>query len=437
MESIWSREVDVPRFPVLEGELSTDVLVIGGGLAGLLCAWFLCREGLDCLVVEGECVGRGVTLGTTAKVTAQHGLMGTELSQTLGYDRARLYIQSNLEAVEAYRRLCERVACSFEDADSLVYSRDDRELLSRELEALRRLGCPAEYQKTLELPFSTAGAVKLSHQGKLQPMQLVAGLARGLRVREHTRVREVGERKGGERAVVTDRGVIHAKRVVIATHFPFLDRWGGYFMKLYQERSYVVALRNAPLPAGMYRDGDSKGQSLRAAGEYLLLGGGGGRTGKPTRGWRPLRETVRRYWPQAEEAACWATQDCVTPDGVPYAGQYGKNTEGLYVITGFNKWGFSNAMVGAQILTAKLTGREHPAEGVYSPQRKLPLPALAANGMEAAADIALPLPRRCPHLGCALRWNAAEHTWDCPCHGSRFSRDGTVLDGPAQKGPEL
>lgn len=432
MESIWTRDAHLPDFPALEADANTDVLVIGGGLTGLLCARLLRREGLDCLVAEAGRIGHGVTLGTTAKVTAQHGLMGTELTRTLGHDRARLYVQANLEAVEDYRRLCAHIDCGFEDADSLVYSRDDRELLERELEALRGLGCPAEYRKTLELPFSTAGAVKLSRQGKLQPLQLLAGLARELQIFEHTRVLDVEERRDGQRAVVTERGVIRARRVVVTTHFPFLDRWGGYFMKLYQDRSYVLALKHAPRPAGMYRDGDSRGLSLRAAGDYLLLGGGGGRTGKANPGWRPLRETVRRYWPQAEEAAFWATQDCMTPDGVPYVGRYGKNTEELYVATGFNKWGFTNAMVAARILTALLTGREHPAQGVYSPQRKLPLPALAANGMEAAADFALPLPRRCPHMGCALRWNAVEHTWDCPCHGSRLSPDGLVLDGPAQ-----
>ena len=434
MESIWTRDAQPPRFPALESDASTDVLVVGGGLAGLLCAWFLQQEGLDCLILEAGRVGRGATLGTTAKVTAQHGLMGTRLLRDLGADRARLYVRANLEAVEEYRRLCGVLDCGFEDADSFVYFRDDRELLDRELAALRRLGCPAQFQKDLELPFSTAGAVKVPGQGKLHPLRLLAALARELRVYEHTRVRDVGILKDGGRAAFTDGGVVRAKRMVIATHFPFLDRWGGYFMKLYQDRSYVLALQNAPLPVGMYRDADEKGLSFRTAGEYLLLGGGSHRTGKPSLGWRPLRETAHRYWPHAEVAAFWATQDCVTPDGVPYVGRYGRDTEDVYVMTGFNKWGFTNAMAGAKLLAALLTGREHPAQGVYSPQRHLPLPALAANGMEAAADFALPLPRRCPHLGCALRWNPAEHTWDCPCHGSRFTREGEVLDGPAQKG---
>ena len=429
MDSIW-RDAERPEFPALEGEARTDVLVVGGGLAGVLCAWYLTQAGLDCLLLERNTVGSGVTLGTTAKITAQHGLMAGPLIRALGQDRARLYVRANLDAVEEYRRLCAGLDCDFETADSLVYSRDDRELLEREVEDLRRLGCPAVFQKRAEeLPFPVAGAVKVPGQARFHPLKFLAGLARELNIREHTAVRDVRGRR-----VLTDRGTVAANRVVIASHFPFLDRFGGYFMRLYQERSYVLALENAPRLEGMYRDADGGGLSLRTAGKYLLLGGGGHRTGKPSLGWRPLREAAHRYWPRAEVAAFWATQDCMTLDGAPYVGPYGGRTDGLYVVTGFQKWGMTSAMAAAQVLTAMLTGREHPAQAVFSPQRRLPLPALAANGMEAAADFALPLPRRCPHLGCALRWNRTERTWDCPCHGSRFTRDGQLLDGPADKG---
>ncbi len=428
MESIWSTDVTMPRFPPLDGDARTDVLVIGGGLAGVLCAYELRQAGVDCLLVEGNTVGSGVTLGTTAKITAQHGLMGRSLVQALGSDRARLYVQANLEAVGEYRRLCAGLDCDFREAVSYVYSRDDRDLIEEELEYLDRLGCPAVFEKELELPFPVAGAAAVPHQAAFHPLKFLAGLARGLNIREHTFVRALGERRA-----FTERGTVTAERIVIATHFPFLDRHGGYFTKLYQERSYVLALSGAPRMEGLYRDADDKGLSFRSAGERLLLGGGGHRTGKPGLGWRPLRETAARYWPNAAVEDFWATQDCMTLDGVPYVGPYGKRTNGLYVITGFQKWGMTSAMVAAQVLTAQLTGREHIVQPVLSPQRAMALPALAANGMEAAMDFAMPLPRRCPHLGCALRWNKAEHTWDCPCHGSRFTEDGGLLDGPANE----
>ena len=428
MDSIWSRDAVLPRFPALEGDMHTDVLIIGGGIAGVLCAYYLQQAGVDCLLVEGHTIGSGVTLGTTAKITAQHGLEGAELLRALGQDRARLYLQANLQAVDEYRRLCADLDCGFEDADSYVYSRDDRERLDRELAALDRLKVPAVFERELELPFSVAGAVKLPRQAQVHPLNFLAGIARGLNIREHTFVRALHSH-----TALTDRGSVTAEQIVIATHFPFPDRHGGYFLKLYQDRSYVLALRHAPRLTGMYRDADPRGLSFRSAGPYLLLGGGGHRTGKPTLGWRPLRETAKRYWPQAKVSASWATQDCMTLDGVPYVGPYSKKTPDWYVVTGFQKWGMTSALVAAQILTAQLTGREHPAQAVFSPQRRMALPALAANGMEAALDFALPLPRRCPHLGCALRWNRTERTWDCPCHGSRFAKDGTLLDGPANR----
>lgn len=435
MDSIWSRGADMPQFPPLEGDMKTDVLVIGGGLAGVLCAFCLNQAGLDCLLLEAERIGGGVTLGTTAKITAQHGLMAGPLIRAVGQDRARLFVRANLDAVEEYRRLCAGLDCDLQTADSYVYSRDDRELIQREIEDLHRLGCPASFRRDVELPFPVAGAARVPDQLQFHPLKFLASIARGLNIRERTPVRNVGDPIQGERAVFTPRGIVRARRVVVATHFPFLDRFGGYFMKLYQDRSYVIALEDAPRPVGMYRDADEKGLSFRSAGPYLLLGGNGGhRTGKPSQGWRPLRETAHRYWPGAKVAAFWATQDCMTLDGAPYVGLYGKNTEGLYVVTGFQKWGMTGSMVAAQILTELLMGREHPAQAVCSPQRKMALPALAANGMEAAADFAFPTLRRCPHLGCALRWNKDERTWDCPCHGSRFTRDGRLLDGPAQEG---
>ena len=433
MDSIWTRDVRMSKFPPLEGDARTDVLIVGGGIAGVLCAHCLHQAGVDCLLVEGDRIGSGVTLGTTAKITAQHGLMAGRLIAALGQDRARLYVGANLEAVEEYRRLCAGLECGFQEAESFVYSRDDRELIEREVADLHRLGCPASFQRELELPFPVAGAARVPGQARFHPLKFLKEISRGLNIREGTFVRSV-ERAAGGLMARTDRGTVTADRVVVATHFPFLDRRGGYFLKMYQERSYVLALRGAEPVEGMYRDADEKGLSVRSAGEYLLLGGGGHRTGKPTGGWRPLREAAHRWWPGAETEDFWATQDCMTLDGVPYVGSYGRRTERLYVITGFRKWGMTSAMAAAQVLTAQLTGREHPAQGLFSPQRHVPIPALAANGMEAAADFAFPTFHRCPHLGCALRWNRAEHTWDCPCHGSRFTRDGRLLDGPAQEG---
>ena len=193
----------------------------------------------------------------------------------------------------------------------------------------------------------------------------------------------------------------------------------------------MLALKNAEALNGMYLDGQENGLSFRNHGDLLLLGGGGHRTGKQGGGWNTLESFARRYYPQAEEVCRWATQDCMTLDGIPYIGRYSKRTPDLFVATGFNKWGMSNAMVAAMILADLVTGKENPYADLYRPDRPLLHRQLFVNAAEATVNLLTPTKPRCPHLGCALKWNRQENSWDCPCHGSRFSGDGRLLDNPA------
>ena len=217
----------------------------------------------------------------------------------------------------------------------------------------------------------------------------------------------------------------------MTTHFPFLNKHGSYFLKLYQHRSYVIALKNAPDVGGMYLDEAQAGMSFRNYEDLLLVGGGGHRTGKKGGAWQELRNFARRYYPQDDEQYHWAAQDCMSLDGVPYIGPYSASTTDLYVATGFNKWGMTTSMVSAEILSDLVQGRENPYAEVFSPSRSIFHPQLAVNGFEAVVNLLTPTARRCPHMGCALKWNAVEHSWDCPCHGSRFTCDGKLIDNPA------
>ena len=222
-----------------------------------------------------------------------------------------------------------------------------------------------------------------------------------------------------------------AEKIIVATHFPLLNKHGGYFMKLYQDRSYVLALKNAPVMDGMYRDADQKGLSFRSWRDLLLLGGGSHRTGKEGGGWRELEAFARRHYPTAQVEARWATQDCMSLDGVPYIGQYSKTTPNLYVATGFNKWGMTSAMAAATILTDLVQGKDNPYAEVFAPSRRSLRPQLFVNAAEATLNLLTPTAPRCPHMGCALKYNRAERSWDCPCHGSRFQEDGRLIDNPA------
>jgi len=426
MDSIWTNTAQLPHFDPLKSDLKTDVLILGGGIAGILCAYRLSQENVDCALVEANRICSGITKNTTAKITSQHGLVYAKLIREFGVSRARLYLQANQAALEQYRALCQNIDCDFEEKDAFVYSLDNRRKIDRELAALDRLGFPAEFADDLPLPFPVAGAVRFARQAQFHPLKFLAAIAQNLRIFEHTKVLEL---KPGQ--AVTNGGTISAEKIIITTHFPLLNKHGGYFLKLYQDRSYVLALEHAPDVDGMYLDEDEKGLSFRNYGKMLLLGGGSHRTGKQGGGWHELEAFAQWRYPEARVKARWAAQDCMTLDGVPYIGPYAKNTAGLYVATGFNKWGMTSSMAAAAILTDLVQGRENPCAEVFSPARSSLRLQLAVNGLESALGLLTPTAPRCPHMGCALKFNRQERSWDCPCHGSRFGEDGALLDNPA------
>ena len=233
---------------------------------------------------------------------------------------------------------------------------------------------------------------------------------------------------------ITDHGKIAADKIIVATHFPFLNKHGSYFLKMYQHRSYVLALENAPNVSGMYVDEAQKGLSFRNYKNLLLIGGGDHRTGRQGGNFTELENFTRQYYPNAKIKYRWATQDCMTLDRIPYIGKYSSRTTDLYVATGFNKWGMTSSMVSSLLLCNLIQGKETPYVRVFNPSRTILHPQLAANALTATANLLTPTAPRCPHMGCALKWNKVEHSWDCPCHGSRFSKEGILIDNPATGG---
>lgn len=416
----------MPRFSNLEGDMHTDVLIIGGGLTGILCAWHLRRAGVDCALIEANRLMHGVSGRTTAKLTSQHGLIYAELLQKFGPEKARMYWQINEDAIAEYKKIAEYADFDLAKENSYIYSTGNTEKLERELVACEQLELPAVWKDALSLPFSVSGAVCFPDQAQFHPMKLAACLAKDLPVYENTKALSFAGN-----VVKTPKGTVTAKKIIVATHFPLLNKHGAYFLKLCQQRSYVIALENAPKLNGMYLDCAENGLSLRSAENFLLLGGGGHRTGKKGLGWQLPQSVVERYYPQARIVGRWATQDCMTLDKMPYIGIYSPSTPNLYVAAGFQKWGMSTAMAAAMILSDLVQDRENPYAALFSPSRSIFHKQLLCNGIESAANLLRPTRPRCPHLGCALQWNQAEHSWDCPCHGSRFDENGKLLNNPA------
>lgn len=424
-DSIWMKDVRLPEFSRLEGDMKTDVLIVGGGMAGLLLAHRLAQLGVDYILIEADRICHGVSRNTTAKITSQHGCVYAKLLRRFGPERTRRYWEANQLALETLSGLAGAVDCDLEQKDSYLFDHSAGRL-EKEMAALQSLNIPARFEDELALTFPVEGAIRFPNQAQFHPLKFAAAIAGGLRIYENTAAKAFEGR-----TVLTDRGRITAEKTVIATHFPILNKHGSYFLKLYQQRSYVLALENGPQLDGMYLSAEKNGLSLRNAGPWLLLGGGGHRTGKKGGGWEELEAFSHSWFPKSQVVRRWATQDCMSLDGMPYIGAYSTNTPGLYVATGFNKWGMTGAMLSAMLLGELVQGGRSEYADVFSPQRRILRPQLAVNMLETTANLLRPTAPRCPHLGCALKWNAQERSWDCACHGSRFDESGKLLDNPA------
>ncbi len=428
MESIWQKNITKPDFPTLHGNIKTDVLIIGGGIAGILCGYMLKNSGADCVIVEAKTICNGVTKNTTAKITYQHGAIFDKMIRRFGIDTARQWVKAQSDAVSNFRELVKDIDCDFYNASAYVYSRNDLRKIEKELIALSKLGCEAHFTLNTELPFATVGAVEIPNQAQFDPLKFAYSISRDLKIFENTEVTEVTPF-----GALTRHGKIKASKIIVATHFPFIDKHGFYFLKMYQHRSYVLALKNAPRLKGMYIDECEKGLSFRSYNDHLLLGGGSHRTGKTGGGWRELRQFASTAYPKAVEVCHFAAQDCKTLDDIAYIGRYSSSTPNLYVATGFNKWGMTYAMVAASILCDAVQGKYNEFSNVFDPSRSMLRKQLFINAGESVLGLLTPTVPRCSHLGCALKYNKREHTWDCGCHGSRFTSDGRVIDNPAMR----
>ncbi len=447
MESVWTEEVKIRRREAFPGDMEIPVVVIGAGLAGILTAYYLKQAGVRAIVLEADRVGSGQTKNTTAKITSQHNLIYGQIIRMFGSRMAEHYASANESAIREYEKLIleKGIDCDFVRCPAYLYSQTETQLLKQEADAAGTLGIRAAFETECELPFRVAGVTKFEDQARFHPLKFLAAIAEETEVYEQTKVLKIEGTK-----VETARGTITAGHIVFAAHFPFVNVPGYYFARMYQERSYVTALEGAKRPEGMYLGIDPDGLSFRTCGNLLLLGGGSHRTGlnqgnKPSGGCRyeALRARAQEIYPGCREVLKWSAQDCMTLDGLPYIGRFSACKPNWYVATGFGKWGMTTSMVSARILTAMIDGQECPEADIFSPQRHFTAQAakkLATHGAHTVKGLAkhiLPcgnkkITENCPHMGCRLEWNPDEESYDCPCHGSRFDREGHLIDGPAQ-----
>ena len=428
MNILWTKNIKIKEFPHLKENKNLDVLIIGAGMAGILCAYFMQKNNINYALVEGNRIGMGITKGTTAKITFQHGLIYNDLINNNSKEYALKYLDANKKALEKYKEICKDINCDFKIKSAFTYSLNNRKIIENEIKALNSLGYNSNFVSDLPLPFNIQGAIEFKNQASFNPLKFISEISNDLNIYENTFIEKI---KGN--IAYTKDFHIKAKKIIIATHFPFINSHGFYFIKMYQSRSYVIAVENNERIKDMYVDENQEGMSFRGYENLLLIGGGDHRTGKGGQCYKKLKNFIKKYYPDSKEKYWWATQDCMTLDNVPYIGQYSKFTPNLYVSTGFNKWGMTSSMVSAMILTDMILEKNNEYKEIFFFSISVFKPQLINNIGESFIIFIKPTTRRCPHLGCSLKWNKLEHTWDCPCHGSRFDEKGHLIDNPSIK----
>lgn len=489
-QSYWIRTAPGAAYPHVPGDLTVDVVVVGGGIAGLCTAWELTRAGVAVAVLEADRVAAGVTGHTTAKLSAQHTMVYDHLRSAFGVERARQYATSQQAAVQHVWDVADElgVDCELERATSFTWATEpDRvEALRAEAEAAAEAGLPASFVQETDLPFPVAGAVRVEDQAQLHPRKYLLALAddvvrRGGHVFERTRV--VGLSEGRPCTVTTADGLtVTAEHVVVATHYPVFDR-AGMFARLTPHRDLVLAaaVPKADAPRSISITQEQSTRSVRTApyedGRRLLVVTGEAFTpgeGDVEQRWQRLAAWLRETFPTAEVVHRWATQDVTSSDRVPLVGPFHPGARHVWVATGFGGWGMSSGVMSGTLLAGAITGAPVPWADLYDPRRigLKDVPAIAKLQVKAAQHLLVDRLRspgpldspdqlapgtgqvmrlegercavyrddagelhavsaRCTHLGCVVDFNDAERAWECPCHGSRFGVDGEVLQGPA------
>lgn len=491
-KSLWIASQKNKERESLKGNIEADICIIGGGLTGISTAYYLCKAGKRVIVLEKNTVGSHTTGNTTGKITSQHDLFYDYLSNSISKDYAKKYLEANEQAIKNIEEIIkeEKIECDFEKQDAYVFTQDEKNVdnIKKEERALNLIGYDAEYKNKIDLPINNVcGAIKFKNQAQFNSYKYIQALAKvveennGL-VFENSKVVDL-KREDEIYKVLTEEGCVDCKYVVIASHYPIINFPGFYFMKMYQETSYLIAVETEnELFDGMYISCDNPSITLRTAlynnKRVVVIGGMSHKTGKGENieyNYSKIEKIAKDIYPDCKVLFRWNAEDCISLDKIPYIGEFSKLMPNVYVGTGYKKWGITTSNIAANIISDKILGKENEYEKIFDSTRLKPVKnhkelgnmikevgeSLILNRLKSTSkelsdlevnqgkiveidgkkvgaykdekeEIYIVHPY-CTHLGCELKWNNLDKTWDCPCHGSRFNYDGKNLYDPAIK----
>ena len=487
--SYWMASTPETQYPTLSEDLKVDVAIIGGGITGISCAYMLNKEGVKTAIIEADRIVQGTTGHTTAKITSQHGLIYSKIKNQMSEEFAQQYADANESAIRIIEKIAHehQIKCDYLPQSSYIYTlqNDYIDKISDEAKVATSLGIKATFLEEMPLSFPIKGAVRFDNQAQFHPRKFLLGLAEtyinnGGNIFEQSRVVDIEENEGAY-VIMTNQGKkVTAKKLIIASHYPCYNKPGLYFTRIHEEMSYVVAIKaKENYPGGMYIAAEESGHSLRSQmsnqGELILVGGEQHKTGQgedTAKNYEALIDFSNKTFTVEDIPYRWSTQDCMTLDGLPFVGHFTSKTPNMYIATGYGKWGMTNSIASSMILRDLIISGKSPWQDVYNPSR-LTITASAKNFVVQNLNVAdqliegkvLPVPKpteiksgkggiieatgeragayrdeqgtlhvvdtTCTHMGCEVNWNSAERSWDCPCHGSRFSHAGDIIEGPA------
>lgn len=485
-EPFWRSSLTFPSFPKVETDMTTEVLVVGGGITGITSAYLLAKQGVQVTLIEAGEILNGTTGHTTAKITAQHGLIYDKLITDHGETKAKLYYEANKEGMNFIKETIDEhsIDCNLTMQDAYVYANTDEYVsaIQKELRAYHKLKIQGEYADNIPFSIPCKAAIIMKDQAQFHPLKYLLALTSpiledGGKIYEQTTAMKIED--GDKPTVLTEDGhKITCDHVIVASHFPFNDEMGLYFARVHVKRSYVLGIKtNQEYPGGMFYSADTPSRSLRYTeddGEKLILvGGEGHKTGQgisTIKHYEALQEFSSQYFDVEDIPYRWSAQDIVTPDGLPFVGPATSNHPRVLIATGYAKWGMTNGTIAAKILTDRILQKANRYEDLYTPARfdgiknmikdnadvakhmiqgKLSIlhktpddlgtdegAIVKVNGDKAGCyrdkeGQLFIVDSTCTHMGCEVEWNSGDRTWDCPCHASRFSITGEVLEGPA------
>lgn len=486
--SYWIASTEDTHYPRLDADLDVDVAIVGGGMTGIMTAYFLQEAGMKTAIIDSDQIAKGTSGHTTAKITSQHGLIYDKVIGDLGMEMAEIYAKSNEWAISFIENLVSdlEIECDFEKKNAYVYTFDQDYVspLQKEVEAASKLGIKASFERQIDLPFQTYGALKFENQAQFHPRKYLLSLAKHITDKggllfENTVVVDIDGKKNPS-LVTRDSKRIRAKKLVIACHYPFVNEIGFYFARLVQERSYIVGLKvKEDLANDMYITAENPTRSIRAqayeGGKLLLVGGEHHKTGHgedEKQHYINLLNFAKEHYTVEDVPFRWSAQDLTSPDDIPFIGNISSFSENIYIGTAYKKWGMTTSHIAAKIISDLILKGSSQWEKLYSPSRPLQsnsILKLLGMNLHVAKDLisgklkTLPsdfdnpmgearitrlegetlgcyrnedgtlyfVDTTCTHLGCELKWNSGEKSWDCPCHGSRFDYKGNIINGPA------